>query len=655
MELRERQQPRVALPAARASDIRIPQGLLLPLAVILVPLLALVALQSYQAGIHTPRLIREQALITHSFDLIATAQSLLAALQDAERGQRGYLLTGDSRYLDAYRNGTAQTPRQLDRLQLLLSDDVGHRQAIAPLVQAIRSKLVEMQSTLVAYDTRGLAAAQQIVRTDAGLHSMERIEQLLNTVVTDERARLERRLGAVAREQAISTYSALASGLVSLLLMGIGIVLTGRAFRNARRLEAEMRELERRLNEQLSKAQLALAQTQKMEALGQLTGGVAHDFNNLLHVIGNAAQVLQRKLRNADGAVSEPLEMIRRNTDRAASITSRLLAFSRQQPLNPLPTDVNKLVIGASELLRHALGESIALETVLGSGLWPVSVDRNQLETAILNLALNARDAMPEGGKLTIETSNSLLDEAYAALAYAALHPDLKPGQYAMVAVSDTGSGMSPEVASRAFDPFFTTKEVGRGTGLGLSQVFGFSKQSDGHAKIYSEVGQGTTVKLYLPRLRGNVDAVTAEPSRQAQAGAGESILVVEDNEDVATFTAQLLRELGYRVHLAHSGRQALQRLEQFSDVELLFTDVGLPGGMTGRELAQEVQRRRPEIRVLYMTGYARNSIIHHGRLDPGVALITKPFSQTDLAAKNPPGSGGRRVPRRCRQSAQGK
>jgi PAS domain S-box-containing protein len=381
--------------------------------------------------------------------------------------------------------------------------------------------------------------------------------------------------------------------------------------------------------QELEQARAALAQAQKMEALGQLTGGIAHDFNNLLHVMRNSVEIVMRRLPDPDPAIRRYLDMIKRNADRAASVTHRLLAFARRQPLDPKPLDLNRIVSGTGDLLRNALGERIAIEVVQGSGIWPIAVDANHLETAMLNLALNARDAMPEGGKLTIETSNAFLDEAYAAA-----HAEVQPGQYVMIAISDTGSGMTKQTIARAFEPFFTTKEPGLGTGLGLSQVFGFVKQSGGHVKIYSEVGQGTTVKLYLPRLVAAGAAVAREPEPVLARTATETILVVEDDDDVRSFTADVLGELGYQVTVASDGPVALSVLEKLARVDLLLTDVGLPNGMNGRQLADEVRRRRPEIRVLYTTGYARNAIVHHGRLDPGVELIVKPFSQSSLAAK---------------------
>ncbi len=283
-----------------------------------------------------------------------------------------------------------------------------------------------------------------------------------------------------------------------------------------------------------------------------------------------------------------------------------------------------------TELLRRTLGESISIETVLAGGIWWVSADANQLESAILNLAVNARDAVPSGGKLTIETANVFLDEAYAAAS-----GELIPGQYAMIAVSDTGAGMTPEVISRAFEPFFTTKASGKGTGLGLSSVYGFVKQSGGHVKIYSEPGEGTTVKLYLPRLAGEPPADgIAESRRLPERAARETILLVEDNDDVRAHAGEILTELGYRILTARDGPTALTLLGTSADVRLLFTDVGLPGPIDGRQLADEARRRRPDLKVLFTTGYARNAIVHQGRLDPGVDLITKPFTYAGLAQK---------------------
>ena len=382
--------------------------------------------------------------------------------------------------------------------------------------------------------------------------------------------------------------------------------------------------------EQRENVEATLRQVQKMEAMGQLTGGIAHDFNNLLQVIIGNLEVLRRRNLLAGDDAKRMIDAAIRGGERAATLTQRLLAFARRQPLNPKPIDVNKLVAGMSELLHRTLGESITIETVLAGGIWRVAADANQLENALLNLAVNARDAMQAGGRLTIETANAFLDEAYAD------GNEVKAGQYVLVAVSDTGEGMGPEVVAKAFEPFFTTKDVGRGSGLGLSQVYGFIKQSGGHAKIYSEISQGTTIKLYLPRLALSADVPDAVPDAAALP-AGERdrlVLVVEDDEDVRAHAVSILTELGYPVLEATDGASALRLLDAHDTIRMLFTDVGLPGGLNGRQLADEARKLRPELLVLYTTGYARNAIVHQGRLDPGVELITKPFTFSSLATK---------------------
>jgi PAS domain S-box-containing protein len=384
----------------------------------------------------------------------------------------------------------------------------------------------------------------------------------------------------------------------------------------------------RQAEEALEEARAALAQSQKLDAIGQLTGGVAHDFNNLLTAILGGVELLEHQPQAVDPRSARLLAMIRAASERGATLTQRLLAFSRKQTLTPQPTDLNRLVAGLSDLLRRTLGEHIQIETVLAGGLWMTRIDRNQMESGLLNLAVNARDAMPEGGKLTIETGNTYLDADYAGA-----HTEVAAGQYVLVAVTDSGSGMSEEVLAHAFDPFFTTKEMGRGTGLGLSQVHGFVKQSDGHVKLYSEAGQGTTVKIYLPRHVAAEDPTVAAP-RAAPVTlpeGSETILVVEDDEDVRSYSVNTLRILGYHVMEAADGLTALTLLEQHPGIALLFTDVGLPG-MNGRQLADAARRHNPALQVLFTTGYARNAIVHQGILDLGVHLLPKPFTIGDLA-----------------------
>jgi signal transduction histidine kinase len=389
------------------------------------------------------------------------------------------------------------------------------------------------------------------------------------------------------------------------------------------------------------RAEAQLRQAQKMEAVGRLTGGVAHDFNNLLTVVLGNLALARRRLDELPGEAGATLgdtarERIRRGIDnaveganRAATLTQRLLAFSRQQPLAPEPVDANRLVAGMSDLLRRTLGEDIEIETVLAGGLWRAHADPNQLESSLLNLAVNARDAMPEGGKLTIETGNAHLDEAYAAT-----REEVAPGQYVAICVTDTGSGMSAEVLTRAFEPFFTTKPTGKGTGLGLSQVYGFTRQSGGHAAIYSEAGHGTTVKLYLPRLRDTDTPATPITPSQAtlpSPSPGAVVLVVEDEAMVRDFAVAALEEAGCRPIAAADGPAALALLEAHPEVSLLFTDVVLVGPMNGRELAAAALARRPRLPVLFTTGYTRNAIIHQGRLDEGVNFLGKPYTAVAL------------------------
>ena len=339
------------------------------------------------------------------------------------------------------------------------------------------------------------------------------------------------------------------------------------------------------------------------------------------------------KRQLAEGKDSERTKLVKRienaiqGATRAATLVKRLLAFSRQQTLNPTVIDINRLLGGLADFLQRAIGEDLSLEIVGGAGLWRVEADQTELEAALLNLAINARDAMPEGGKLTIEAANTYLDDAYCRQ-----NSELRPGQYVQISVSDTGAGMPKEVVDRAFEPFFTTKQPGQGTGLGLSQVYGFVKQSGGHIKIYSEVGEGTTIKIYLRRHGASgVDAPV--PAPEAIVGRrGETVLVAEDDADVRAYVVETLESLGYRVLGAADANGALQAMQRSRRIDLLLTDVVMPG-VSGRKLAEEAQRRQPDLKVLFMTGYSRNAIVHQGRLDPGVDLIQKPLTTDGLAA----------------------
>ncbi len=381
----------------------------------------------------------------------------------------------------------------------------------------------------------------------------------------------------------------------------------------------------------LAKTQEQLRQSHKMEAVGQLTGGIAHDFNNLLTGISGSLEMLQarlaqRRLQDADRYITAAQSA----SKRAAALTHRLLAFSRRQTLEPKSTDVNRLVASLDELVRRTMGPAVQVEVVAAVGLWTTLVDPNQLENALLNLCINARDAMPAGGRLTIETANRWLEEP------AASERDLPPGAYVTLCVSDNGTGMSPDVAARAFDPFFTTKPIGQGTGLGLSMIYGFARQSGGQARIYSELGLGTTICLFLPRHLGHAMAAEDDLSfaQAPRLGNGETILVVDDEPAIRVLVAEMLEDLGYAAIEAADGPSAMRVLQSEAQIDLLVTDVGLTGGWNGRQVADAGRALRPGLRVLFMTGYAENAVLSHGHLDPGMHVLTKPFSLEVLASR---------------------
>ncbi|HEY5806846.1 MAG TPA: PAS domain-containing protein [Povalibacter sp.] len=387
-----------------------------------------------------------------------------------------------------------------------------------------------------------------------------------------------------------------------------------------------------RLREQrrLASAEEQLRQSQKMEAVGQLTGGLAHDFNNLLVGIGGSLELLQKRL--AQGRITEVdryIDAAQTAARRAGALTQRLLAFARRQTLDPRPTNVNRLVAGMEDLIRRTMGPHVTVEIVGAGGLWTTQVDGPQLESSLLNLCINARDAMaPQGGRLTIETANKWLDE------HAAEVRELTPGQYISLCVTDTGSGMTPEVKARAFDPFFTTKPLGEGTGLGLSMVHGFVRQSGGQVCIYTELGKGTTVCLYLPRYIGEADFIEPVLTQPVDRGSGETILIIDDEPTIRMFASEVLIDHGYTVLEANDGRSALRILESPARLDLLITDVGLPGGLNGRQVADAARVKRPTLKILFITGYAENAAVGNGYLLPGMEVLTKPFVMAALATK---------------------
>jgi PAS domain S-box-containing protein len=737
-------------PARSALDMTTadsPRGFWLPIALIAVPFVAALLIEGYEILAHAPILAQAREQVVHTFAVITTAEALDRAVQDAERGQRGYLLTGNPAYLEPYQTGALNAPSRLNELKQLSAGDAEQQRRWADLEAPLTTKLSELERALAARDREGIDAARRIVQTNVGLDAMQSISATIDAGIAAEKTHLADRVQQLADEEQRVSRAALLSGALAFGAMLIGAVLGVLALRSLLRAQAargasdeqfrllvdgvtdyaiynldptgkitswnrgaerlkgysaeealgsnfsrfwpvEEREAgapsralatalesghfdaegqrvrkdgssfwasvnitplrnaagqhvgfakitrdvsERRERERAHElTRRELVQAQKMDALGQLSGGIAHDFNNLLHVILNCVEILERRLSGIGPDGREYLEMVKRNASRAAGLTQRMLAFARRQPLEPRPVNPNQLIDDMADLLRRSLGESITLETTLGSRGWQISVDANQLEAAILNLAINARDAMPAGGRLGIETGNVFLDETYVTV-----HPDVSIGQYVTIAVSDTGVGMTAEVLAKAFDPFFTTKELGKGTGLGLSQVYGFITQSGGYVKMISEPGRGTVATLYLPRLlAASADEALAESVAAPSGKASESILVVEDDVDVRVFTAEVLKELGYHVLAVPDGRAALHTMEERSDIQLLFSDIGLPAGINGCQLSDLVRQRWPQVKILLTTGYAGNAMSFNGRADLPAELIAKPYTRSNLALK---------------------
>jgi signal transduction histidine kinase/DNA-binding response OmpR family regulator len=695
---------------------------------ILVPLAIILGAAGYLTVSFVLDAQETRSLVLQTHDRIESAKSLLSAIQDAETGQRGYLLTGEDYYREPYDRGVEGALHLYDVLAGQVAGNPEQGRRVAALRTPLRAKLDELARTIDIRRTQGFDAARAIVLTDIGKSNMDSIRQTLGELVAAESSLLNARL----RETAGYEQNAALAGIFVSLIAGLTLVLgAGILIRNLVRLAATERAVaeeagllratldntregilafdegnrltawnERALalfgfpahlgrrgslsaafGEALSlPAGLALfqapppgppqngggaalsvggrdlechrssmaaggfivscadvtqrnrseamaRQAQRMEAIGHLTGGIAHDFNNLLQVIRANLDLLRPTIRD-DTVATRRLNDAQFGAERGARLTRQLLAFARRQPLEPVAINLGRLVGDMANLLRRTLGETIDVETVVAGGLWNTLVDPGQLESTLLNLAVNARDAMPEGGKLTIELGNAALDETYAAA-----NADVTPGQYVMMAVTDTGHGMPPDVAARAFEPFFTTKPEGKGTGLGLSMVYGFVKQTGGHAKIYSEPGQGTTVRIYLPRTRQPAERFDA-PALPEAAGGNEHVLVVEDDAAVRKSTVELVASLGYRVAEAGDAEAALAILNSGAPVDLLFTDVVMPGPIGSRELARRAQALRPRLAVLFTSGYTENAIIHHGRLDEGVTLLSKPYGRDELARK---------------------
>ncbi len=574
----------------------------------------------------------DDAWVVHSFSVRDQLIRILSLVQSAETGQRGYLLTGRDDYLGPYTMALDQLPSNLDHLAELISDNPKQVNTTVELRQLVKQKLDELRSTIDQDKAGNHAAALAILNNGTGYRLMREIRQKI-TVMQDQENTLLASRQAVAERSTLLLQIGVAIAFLLIAILGVLIArFTRRSFGALATARDRLAVTNEQLLEQINRreeAESQLRQSQKMQALGQLTGGIAHDFNNMLGVIIGAHDLILRRIRKGDFGIERFVEAAANAAQRAAVLTQRLLAYARQQPLAPQTIDANKMIASMSELLRSTLDEQVQIETVTAAGLWQTHADAQQLESAILNIAINARDAMPEGGKLTIETANAYLDEAYVRQ-----NPEVEPGQFVLIAITDTGAGMSAETAARVFDPFFTTKPTGKGTGLGLSQVYGFVKQSHGHIKIYSEPGAGTTVKIYLPRqigLSAETKPLASEPARTGDRG--EIILVVEDDLYMRRLTSETLHELGYTVFDSENAANALAILDREPDIKLLFTDVVMPD-TNGKKLADEALRRRPGLKVLFTTGYTANAVVHGGVLDAGVNFISKPFTLDQLAAK---------------------
>ena len=577
--------------------------------------------------------------VEHTLQVEGTALALLNSVQDAESAKRGFVITGDDRYSAQAKDSSVRISSVISELKELTSDNPAQQAALAELQDLTAVKVDRIRSTIALVQAGKREQALDWIKSGLGADLMKKIEAAIGAFRERERSLL------VERQATSATLRLWLLALIFCSLAG-AIGLAALLWRQAQAGVDRLRERTALLEAEVKlrrETEDKLHQAQKLEAVGQLTGGIAHDFNNFLTIILGNLDTLRRRLSDplslqlADEAKAALLKLIDsalQGAQRAAQLTHRLLAFARQQPLEPVKLDLNHVVASITEMLRRTLGETIGLECILGGGLWPTFADANQLESALVNLCVNSRDAMPDGGKLTIETANAYLDEAYGAQ-----FAGVAPGQYVSLSVTDTGTGIAAEALQHIFEPFYTTKPAGKGSGLGLAMVHGFVKQSGGHIRAYSEEGQGTTVRIYLPRLMHAEKMRAAPAARPADTAAvpratrQETLLVVEDSRNVREYARLALEELGYSVIDAGSAEEALQILEGPRQIDLLFTDVVLPG-KNGRELSEMALNLRPNLAVLFTTGYTRNAIIHQQRLDADVKFLNKPYTQRELALK---------------------
>lgn len=559
-------------------------------------------------------------LVQATREVQLTVRNVLSSLQDAETGVRGYALTNDEAFLDPFRSGKMNSLLELSKLETMTADNAKHRETLSALRGDVDQLLINLANKV--NDVKAGRLDRNLIYV--GKRLMDQVRRHVSNVGAVEAELLEQRLQQ-RQNTTLQLMIALSLGTLASLAGITAWVFRARADYNT--IASANERLATTLNENAAASE-QIRQMQKMEAVGQLTGGIAHDFNNMLAITIGALDLVKKRLAKGNTNITELLDSAYDGANRASVLTKRLLDFSRQQTLSPKLLQANTVVQSMHDLISRAVGETISTETTLGAGVWPIEIDKSALENALLNLCVNARDAMPEGGKITIETANFAIDDVYARQ-----HYEVQPGQYVMIAVTDTGSGMTDDVIAKAFDPFFTTKGVGKGTGLGLSQVHGFVKQSNGHIKIYSEVGQGTTVKLYFPRTYDVKSSPVENHQPLARGAASELVLVVEDDARVRDVTVSMVRELGYSVIHAPNATEALVEIKNNKAITLLFTDIVMPG-INGRQLADQAKLLNPSLRVLFTTGYSRNAIVHNGVLDAGVLLLPKPFTLDALSHK---------------------